>query len=63
MLTSYSLVPNITCPTRIITTSATLIDNIFANSLLGIVYYLLLLLVEIGIISNISISDHQVLFN
>ena len=52
VLTSYSLVLNITCQTRITTTSATLIDNIFANSLMEIV--------SSGMISNKSISDHYI---
>ena len=33
MLTTNSLLPNITHPTRITRTSATLIDNIFSNTL------------------------------
>ena len=32
---SYSLIPQITKPTRIIATTATLIDNIYSNDILG----------------------------
>ena len=32
-MTSNVFVPHITCPTRIITTNSTLIDNIYSNSL------------------------------
>ena len=53
MLTANSLLPNITCSTRITQTSATLIDNIFLNSLRDIVFS--------GIIANKSISDHQII--
>ena len=49
MLTTNSLLPNITCPTRITKTSATLIDNIFFNSLGDIVFF--------ETIANKSISD------
>ena len=55
MLTANSLLPNITCPTRMTQTSATLIDNIFSNSLGDIVFS--------GIIANKSISDHQIIFS
>ena len=55
MLTANSLLPNIACPTRITQTSATLIDNIFSNSLGDIVFS--------GIIANKSISDHQIIFS
>ena len=55
MLTANSLLPNIKCPTRITQTSATLIDNIFSNSLGDIVFS--------GIIANKSISDHQIIFS
>jgi len=55
MMTSISLLPNITYPTRITRTTATIIDNIFSNSLEDIVVS--------GIISNKSISDHQIIFS
>ena len=55
MMTSISLLPNITYPTRITRTSATIIDNIFSNSLEDTVIS--------GILSNKSISDHQIIFS
>ena len=55
MLTVHSLLPNITCPTRITRTSATLIDNIYSNSFGEVV--------NSGIISNKSISAHQLIFS
>ena len=55
MMTSISLLPNITYPTRITRTSATIIDNIFSNSLEDTVIS--------GIVSNKSISDHQIIFS
>ena len=54
MLTTNSLLPNITHPTRITRTSATLIDNIFSNTLGDNV--------KSGIITNKLISDHQIIF-
>ena len=54
MMTSISLLPNITYPTRITRTTATIIDNIFSNSLEDTVVS--------GIISNKTISDHQLIF-
>ena len=55
MLTTNSLLPNITHPTRIRRTSATLIDNIFSNTLGDNV--------KSGIITNRLISDHQIIFS
>ena len=55
MLTANSLLPNIAYPTRSTQTSATLIDNIFSNSLGDIVFS--------GIIANKSIFDHQIIFS
>ena len=55
MLTANSLLPNITYPTRITRTSATLIDNIYSNSFGEVV--------NSGIISNKSLSDHQLIFS
>ena len=55
MMTSISLLPNITYPTRITRTTATIIDNIFSNSLEDTVLS--------GIITNKSISDHQIIFS
>ena len=55
MLTTNSLLPNITHPTRITRTSATLIDNIFSNTLGDNV--------KSGIITNRLISDHQIIFS
>ena len=54
MMTSISLLPNITYPTRITRTTTTIIDNIFSNSLEDTAIS--------GIISNKSISDHQIMF-
>ena len=54
MLTTNSLLPNITYLTRITRTSATLIDNTFSNSFGETV--------NSGIICNKSISDHQLIF-
>ena len=54
MMTSISLLPNITFPTRITRTTATIIDNILSNSLEDTVVS--------GIISNKSISDHQIIY-
>ena len=54
MMTSISLLPNITYPTIITQTTATIIDNIFSNSLEDTAVS--------GIISNNSISDHQIIF-
>ena len=53
-MTSNSLLPNIAYPIRITRTTATIIDNIFSNSLEDTVVA--------GIISNKSISDHQIIF-
>ena len=53
MLTTNSLLPNITHPTRITRTSATLKDNIFSNTLGDNV--------KSGIITNKLISDHQII--
>ena len=55
MLTANWLLPNITYSTRITRTSATLIDNIYSNSFEEVV--------NSGIISNKSISDHQLIFS
>ena len=55
MLAANSLLPNITYPTRITRTSATLIDNILSNSFGETV--------NSGIICNKSISDHQLIFS
>ena len=55
MLTTNSLLSNITHPTRITRTSATLIDNIFSNTLGDNV--------KSGIITNRLISDHQIIFS
>ena len=55
MLTTNSLLPNITHPTRITRTSTTLIDNIFSNTLGDNV--------KSGIITNRLISDHQIIFS
>ena len=55
MLTANSLLPIITYPTKITRTSATLIDNIYSNSFRGVV--------NSGIISNKSTSDHQLIFS
>ena len=55
MLTTNSLLPNITYSTRIAKTSATLVDNIFFNSFGETV--------NSGIICNKSISDHQLIFS
>ena len=54
MMTSNSLLPNITYPTRITRTTATITDNIFTNSLEDNAVS--------GIISNKSISDHHIIF-
>ena len=55
MMISISLLPSITFPTRITRTTATIIDNIFSNCLEETVLS--------GIISNKSISDHQIIFS
>ena len=55
MLTTNSLLPNITHPTGITRTSATLIDNIFSNTLGDNV--------QSEIITNKLISDHQIIFS
>ena len=54
MRTANSL-PNITFPTQIPQTFATLIDYIFSNSLRDMLFS--------GIIANKSISDHQIIFS
>ena len=55
MLTTNSLLPNITHPTRITRTSAILIDSIFSNTLDDSV--------KSGIITIRLISDHQIIFS
>ena len=54
MMTSIFLLPNITYPTRITGTTATIIYNIFSKSLEDTAVSV--------IISNKSISDHQIIF-
>ena len=49
------LLPNITHPTGVTRTSATWIDNIFANTLGANV--------KPGILTNKIISDHQIIFS
>ena len=55
MLTTNYVLPNITHPTRITRTSATLIDNIFSNTLGDNL--------KSGIITNKLISDHHIIFS
>ena len=53
MMISSTLLPNITYPSRLTRTPANIIDNIFSNSLEDTAVS--------GIISNKSISDHQII--